>query len=141
LLHTGGLLPPSYYSICIQAGEHIQHVSPHYPPFLQWVYIFISFISIFLSNTHYYCMQVNHHATTSPFCLYMSITNFIWTITLGILNWFWQYKWPLKALKKTFQMVPKTSQGDQYSLSYQQISLQSPSHQTLNSWYLRNCLT
>jgi len=42
------------------------------------------------------------------------VTNFIWTITLGILDRFWQSKWPPKALKKTFQTVPKTSQSDQY---------------------------
>jgi len=69
-----------------------------------------------------------------------TVTNFIWTITLGILDWFWWSKWPPKALKKTFQTVPKTSQSNQYSPSYQQISWQSPSHQTLNHWYLRNCL-
>ena len=63
---------------------------------------------------------------------HMFVTNFIWTITLGILNQFQQSKWPLKAPKKTFQTVPKTSQGNQYSLSYQQISWQSPSHQILN---------
>jgi len=51
-----------------------------------------------------------------------TVTNFIWTITLGILDQFQQSKWPLKALKKTFQMVPKASQGNQYSPSYQQIS-------------------
>jgi len=50
------------------------------------------------------------------------ITNFIWTITPGILDQFQQSKWTPKALKKTFQTVPKTSQSDQYSLSYQQIS-------------------
>jgi len=60
------------------------------------------------------------------------VTNFIWTITLGILGLFQQSKWPLKAFKKTFQMVPKMSQGDQYPPSYQQISWQSPSHQILN---------
>ena len=51
-----------------------------------------------------------------------TVTNFIQTITLGILDQFQQSKWPLKALKKTFQMVPETSQSDQYSLSYQQIN-------------------
>ena len=50
------------------------------------------------------------------------VTNFIWTITVGILNWFQQSQWPLKALKKIFQRIPKKSQSDQYSLSYQQIS-------------------
>jgi len=69
------------------------------------------------------------------------ITNFIQTITPGILDQFRQSKWPPKALKKTFLMVPKTSQSNQYSPSYQQISLWSPSHQTLNRQYLRNCLT
>jgi len=52
-----------------------------------------------------------------------SITNFIWTITPGILDRFQQSKWPPKALKKTFQTVPKMSQSNQYSPSYQQISL------------------
>ena len=42
----------------------------------------------------------------------LTVTNFIWTITLGILDWFQGYKWPPKALKKTFQTVPKTSQGN-----------------------------
>jgi len=53
----------------------------------------------------------------------VNITNFIWTITPGILDRFQRSKWPLKALKKTFLTVPKTSQSDQYSPSYQQISL------------------
>jgi len=52
-----------------------------------------------------------------------AVTNFIWTITPGILNQFRRSKWPPKALKKTFQMVPKMSQSNQYSPSYQQISL------------------
>ena len=69
-----------------------------------------------------------------------AVTNFIQTITPGILDQFWWSKWPPKALKKTFQTIPKMSQSNQYSLSYQQISLWSPSHQTLNFWYLRNCL-
>jgi len=60
------------------------------------------------------------------------VTNFIRTITQGILDRFQQSKWPPKALKKTFQTVPKTSQSNQYSSSYQQISWQSPSYQTLN---------
>jgi len=47
------------------------------------------------------------------------VTNFIWTITPGIFDQFRRFKWPLKALKKTFQTVPKTSQGNQYSPSYQ----------------------
>ena len=51
-----------------------------------------------------------------------SVTNFIWTITLGILDRFRRSKWPPKALKKTFLTVSKTSQSNQYSLSYQQIS-------------------
>jgi len=51
-----------------------------------------------------------------------TITNFIQTITPGILDRFQQSKWPPKALKKIFQTVPETSQSDQYSLSYQQIS-------------------
>ena len=50
------------------------------------------------------------------------VINFIWTITLKILDQFQQSKWPPKALKKTFQKVPKTSQSNQYLLSYQQIS-------------------
>ena len=50
------------------------------------------------------------------------VTNFIQTITPGILDRFQQSKWPPKALKKIFQTVPETSQSDQYSLSYQQIS-------------------
>jgi len=40
------------------------------------------------------------------------VTNFIQTITLGILDQFRQSKWPPKVpkvLKKTFQTVPKTS--------------------------------
>ena len=53
----------------------------------------------------------------------LGVTNFIWTITLGILDRFRRSKWPLKALKKTFLTVPKTSQSDQYSSRYQQISL------------------
>jgi len=57
-----------------------------------------------------------------------SVTNFIQTITLGVLDQFQQSKWPQKALKKTFQMVPKMSQDNQYSLSYQQISWQSSSY-------------
>jgi len=48
-----------------------------------------------------------------------SVTNFIWTIALEILNQFQQSKWSPKVLKKTFQTVPKMSQGDQYSPSYQ----------------------
>jgi len=51
-----------------------------------------------------------------------SVTNFIQTITLGILDQFQQSKWPPKALKKTIQTVPKTSQSNQDSPSYQQIS-------------------
>jgi len=47
------------------------------------------------------------------------VTNFIWTITPEILDQFQQSKWPPKALKKTFQMVSKMSQSDQYLLSYQ----------------------
>ena len=47
-----------------------------------------------------------------------SVTNFVQTVTLGILDQFQQSKWPPKALKKTFQTVSKMSQGDQYSLSY-----------------------
>ena len=46
------------------------------------------------------------------------VTNFIQTITLGILDQFQQSKWLPKSLKKTFQTVPKTSQRDQYSPSY-----------------------
>ena len=53
----------------------------------------------------------------------VNITNFIWTITPGILDRFQRSKWPPKALKKTFLTVPKMSQSDQYSPSYQQISL------------------
>ena len=53
---------------------------------------------------------------------YIVVTNFIWTITLEILDQFQQSKWSPKALKKTFQMVPKMSQSNQYSPSYQQIS-------------------
>jgi len=63
--------------------------------------------------------------STIKICLVVnisSVTNFIWTITPGILNQFQQSKWPPKALKKTFQTVPKTSQSNQYSPSYQQIS-------------------
>ena len=51
------------------------------------------------------------------------VTNFIRTITPGILDRFRRSKWPPKALKKIFLTVPKTSQSSQYSLSYQQISL------------------
>jgi len=51
------------------------------------------------------------------------VTNFIRTITPGILDRFRRSKWPPKALKKTFLTVPKTSQSNQYSSSYQQISL------------------
>ena len=43
-------------------------------------------------------------------CLFQSsgiVTNFIQTITLGILDWFQQSNWPPKALKKTFQKVSK----------------------------------
>ena len=68
------------------------------------------------------------------------VTNFIQTITPGILDRFWWSKWPPKALKKTFQTVPKTSQSNQYSPSYQQISQWSPSYQTLNCRYLGNHL-
>ena len=50
------------------------------------------------------------------------VTNFIQAITPEILDQFQQSKWPPKALKKTFQMVSKMSQSDQYLLSYQQIS-------------------
>jgi len=50
---------------------------------------------------------------------YYSITNFIQTITLGILNQFQQSKWPLKALKKIFPTIPKISQSNQYPPSYQ----------------------
>ena len=50
------------------------------------------------------------------------VTNFIRTITPEILDRFQRSKWPPKALKKTFQTVPKTSQSNQYSLSHQQIS-------------------
>ena len=53
----------------------------------------------------------------------LGVTNFIWTITPGILDRFRRSKWPPKALKKTFLTVPKTSQSDQYSSRYQQISL------------------
>ena len=52
----------------------------------------------------------------------LPVTNFIQTITPGILDQFQRSTWTPKALKKTFQTVPKTSQSDQYSLSYQQIS-------------------
>ena len=62
----------------------------------------------------------------------VGVTNFIWTITPEILDRFRQSKWPPKALKKTFQTIPKTSQRDQYSLSYQQIS-QSPDTKSLIS--------
>ena len=62
----------------------------------------------------------------------LSIINFIQTITLGILDQFQLSKWPSKFLKKTFQMVPKTSQSNQYLPSYQQISQQLLSYQTLN---------
>ena len=55
-------------------------------------------------------------------CNLENVTNFIRTITPGILDRFRRSKWPPKALKKTFQTVLKTSQRDQYSLSYQQIS-------------------
>jgi len=48
----------------------------------------------------------------------ITVTNFIQTITSGILDRFQQSKWLPKALKKTFQMVPKTSQRNQYSPSY-----------------------
>jgi len=78
---------------------------------------------------------------TILFTLYRSVTNFIWTITLEILDQFQQSKLPPKALKKTFQMIPKMSQSNQYSPSYQQISWWLLSHQILNHWYLRNCLT
>ena len=79
----------------------------------------------------------SHNIMTYKRC----VTNFIQTITLGILDQFWQYKWLPKALRKTFQTVPEMSQSDQYSLSYQQISQWSPSYHTLNCWYLGNCLT
>ena len=55
-------------------------------------------------------------STLTQILLY--VTNFIQTITLGILDQFQQSKWPPKALKKIFQTVPKTSQSNQYSLSY-----------------------
>ena len=55
-------------------------------------------------------------------CNLENVTNFIRTITPGILDRFRRSKWPPKALKKTFQTVLKTFQRDQYSLSYQQIS-------------------
>ena len=77
---------------------------------------------------------------SSMILVLLPVTNFIWIITLGILDQFWQSKWPPKSLKKTFQMVPKMSQSNQYSPSYQQISQWLPSHQTLNCWYLRNRL-
>jgi len=71
--------------------------------------------------------EVNNKATFSTdnnwiAIVSKSVTNFIWTITPGILDQFQQSKWLPKALKKTFQMVPKMSQEDQYSPSYQQIS-------------------
>jgi len=49
---------------------------------------------------------------------FIYVTNFIQTITPGILDQFQQSKWPPKALKKTFLTVPKMSQSDQYSPSY-----------------------
>jgi len=50
------------------------------------------------------------------------VTNFIWPITPRILAQFPRPKIHRKALKKTFQMMPKMCQSDQYSLRYQLIS-------------------
>ena len=106
------------------------------------------FCYYFMIYKHLHGATVQEHFYCYTFmCIYLfhfyiqPVTNFIQTITLGILNWFQWSKWPPKALKKTFQKVPKTSQSNQYSLSYQQISQWSLSHQTLNYQYLRNCLT
>ena len=63
--------------------------------------------------------QASLIGTALYYWLDKGIINFIWTITPGILDQFQQSKWPPKALKKTFQMVPKTSQSNQYSPSYQ----------------------
>ena len=85
-----------------------------------------------LNKTLYGTMQGAHNWAENLDRTFEGVINFIQTITLEILDWFWQSKWPPKALKKTFQMVPKISQSNQYSLSYQQISQWSPSYQTLN---------
>jgi len=69
-----------------------------------------------------YAMYVESRAIWPKIAGKESVTNFIWTITPGILDRFQRSKWPPKALKKTFQKVPKTSQSNQYLLSYQQIS-------------------
>jgi len=63
--------------------------------------------------------QASLIGTALYYWLDKDIINFIWTITPGILDQFQQSKWPPKALKKTFQTVPKTSQSNQYSPSYQ----------------------
>ena len=112
----------------------------------------LAFSLTYSLKTHFHtCIAILAHEPFRSLCLHNlsshiglnCVTNFIWTITLGILDQFQQSKWLPEALKKTFQMVPKISQGNQYlpSYRYQQISQWSPSHQTLNHWYLGNCLT
>jgi len=81
-----------------------------------------------------------NHLTMSYITLpTLFVTNFIWTITPGILDRFQRSKWPPKSLKKTFQKVPKMSQRNQYSLSYQQIS-QLPDTKSLISQELLNVI-
>jgi len=84
--------------------------------YLWYMYIYSLIFLCLVEDTacYVYC--------ASPYIYIFFVTNFIWTITLGILDQFQQSKWLPKAFKKTFQKIPKESQGNQYSPSYQQIS-------------------
>ena len=72
-------------------------------------------------------------------CRANTITNFIRTITPEILDRFRQSKWPLKALKKTFQTVSKMSQSNQYSAD-QLVITKSPDTKSPISWELLNII-
>ena len=124
----------SLYNVLSTLPRHVSAPASSVIPgilFVYFIFIFIYLLIFFffiehLSCFHYMSCLVQCLVNLTWTCLY--VTNFIRTITPGILDQFQQSKWPPKALKKTFQMVPKTSQGSQYLPSYQQISWQLPSH-------------
>ena len=63
-------------------------------------------------------LLVSVHVIAHRSSIVVYITAFIQTITPEILDQFQQSKWPPKALKKTFQMVPRMPQSNQYSPSH-----------------------
>ena len=78
-----------------------------------FIFLFFSFLFILLKEISRH-MRGNNSKDVWDFinrskykmCI-SSVTNFIWTITPGILDRFQRSKWPLKALKKNLQNCTK----------------------------------